>query len=122
MAMSAGGYERVQQFKRRQLPRPLIVLRQHADSERCSFFGYARNISRGGMFISSINPPQPGARFQLEFALPDKQEHTVRCQCEVVWNRPFSSSGSYQPGMGLKFLDIPEDVANAIDGWANASG
>lgn len=114
-------YEQRQQFKRRQLARPLIVLRRHADGGHNSFFGYARNISRGGMFISSINPPQPGSRFRLEFKLPSDQEASVSCSCEVVWNRPFSASGPYQPGMGLKFLDIPETAAQQIDGWANTN-
>ncbi|RME24220.1 MAG: pilus assembly protein PilZ [Deltaproteobacteria bacterium] len=111
--------EKVQKHKRRQLPRPLIVLKEQSGRPK-TFFGYARNLSRGGMFISSVNPPVPGSRFRICFPRPDSPERTVSCDCEVVWNRNYSKSSKWLPGMGVKFVDLPESDAEIIDRWANS--
>ena len=111
---------RTQADHRRTLRSPLIVLQARQDAGRSTFFGYAKNISRGGMFIASINPAVPGSRFSVEFPLPGRRETRVQCQCEVVWHRPFSKRGIYEPGMGLRFIDLPVDSGLAIDTWANA--
>jgi uncharacterized protein (TIGR02266 family) len=103
--------------QRRSLRAPLIVLRVKLDDGQKSFFGYAKNISRSGFFISSVNPREPGERFHVELALPAPLGHNVRCACEVVWKRLFSKGSPYEPGMGLRFLDLPEEQAEAIDRW-----
>jgi len=82
-----------------------------------SFFGYGKNISRGGMFIATVNPREPGTRFRLEIPLPAPVLKVVQCECEVVWHRQFSKGSTLEPGMGLKFLDLPEDEADTIDSW-----
>ncbi|MBN2497065.1 MAG: PilZ domain-containing protein [Deltaproteobacteria bacterium] len=107
--------------RRKYLRAPLIVLKVKLEGGGRSFFGYAKNISRSGMFIASVNPRDPGSCFQVEIPLPDPLRRKVVCRCEVVWNRSFSERGPYEPGMGLKFLDMPQDVAAAIDEWIRAS-
>lgn len=108
-----------QAHRRRILRKPLIVLQAKPEADRATFFGYAKNISRGGMFVASVNPPAPGCRFMVEFCLPDGPERAC-CQAEVVWNRTFSQRGPYEPGMGLRFLDLPAEQAGVIDDWAQA--
>jgi len=112
---------KLQKYKRRNLRRPLIVLRARIDTGPKSFFGYAKNISRGGMFIASVNPQQPGSRFRVEFPLPPSTRTTVTCECEVVWQRQFNPSGRLEPGMGLKFIDMPDAQAEEIDDWAKST-
>jgi uncharacterized protein (TIGR02266 family) len=109
-----------QLHRRRLLNTPLIVMQDSTDSGRKSFFGYAKNISAGGMFIASINPPEPGSRFQVEFSMPGSQSGRVECTCEVVWKRLYTKRGPYEPGMGLKFLEIQERSVQAIDTWVQA--
>ncbi len=113
-------FTNTQASKRRSLHAPLIVLRSNDQSKRKVFFGYAKNLSMGGMFIASINPPSPGKKFCIEFAIPGSGQN-VKCTGEVVWNRTYSNRGKYEPGMGMRFLDIPHDTASAIDEWANAT-
>lgn len=108
-----------QASKRRRLRKPLIVLQASDQPKRMAFFGYAKNLSMGGMFIASINPPPPGRKFNLEFTLP-ATGHNIKCVGEVVWNRTYSNRGKYEPGMGLRFVDIAKDMASEIDQWANA--
>jgi uncharacterized protein (TIGR02266 family) len=103
---------------RRDLRAPLIVYRLRFDDGRRTFFGYSKNISRGGLFIATVNPREPGSRFEVEIPLPAPLSRTVRCTCEVVWNRQFERGVAFEPGMGLKFIDLPEEAAAVIDTWA----
>lgn len=102
---------------RKALRAPLIVLRVKLDDGRKSFFGYAKNISRSGLFIATVNPRDPGERFQVELTLPAPLGHNVQCACEVVWKRLYTKGSPYEPGMGLRFLELPEEMAAAIDSW-----
>jgi uncharacterized protein (TIGR02266 family) len=111
----------VQADRRLNLRSPMIVLEAKFEDGRKTFFGYAKNISRGGMFISSINPKDPGSQFLVELPLPDPINQKVQCSCEVVWNRRFSDNAVYEPGMGLKFLNLSDEMADAIDAWVNSS-
>jgi len=107
--------------QRKTLRAPLIVLRIKMDEAGKSFFGYARNISRSGMFIPVTVPREPGSRFLVEIHLPSPINRDVQCTCEVVWKRTFSTKTPYAPGMGLKFVDMPEEIAVAIDNWIKAT-
>jgi len=93
-----------------------LVLKVRLEDGGKVFFGYARNISRSGMFIATTNPREPGSRFQVEVSLVPLGQR-FQCQCEVVWKREFTLKSLYEPGMGLKFLDLPEAVADAIERW-----
>jgi uncharacterized protein (TIGR02266 family) len=106
--------------QRKYLRSPLIVLRVTLDDEEKTFFGYTKNISRSGFFIATVNPRDPGSTYQVEVPLPPPIDRSVRCRCQVVWKRPFRKDSSYEPGMGLKFLDLPEEIAQAIDAWIGA--
>lgn len=103
--------------QRKSLRSPLLVLKVKVDAGRKSFFGYAKNISRSGMFIATTNPREPGSRFQVEIPLPAPLSRTVSCTCEVVWNRQFRRKSEQEPGMGLKFCDLEEPIAGDIDTW-----
>jgi len=102
--------------RRKNLRAPLIVLNNVAEDGSRTFFGYGKNISRGGLFIGSVNPRELGARFKLEIPLPAPLP-TVQCECEVVWNRQFTKGSPYEPGMGLRFMNLPDETAELIDRW-----
>jgi hypothetical protein len=99
------------------LHKPITVLKTDGNGGSKTFFGYAKNISRGGMMIGATNPREPGSRFLLEIPLPDPINLVVTCKCEVVWKRQWVKNSEHEPGMGLRFIDLPEDIAAAIDDW-----
>lgn len=103
--------------QRRNLRAPLITQKIRLDDGRKSFFGYTQNLSRSGMFVSTLKPLEPGSRVLVEFPLPAPLHGDVRCQCEVVWARTVQRNSPLEPGMGLRFLDLPQDLAAAIDAW-----
>lgn len=113
--------ENTQADKRKNLRSPLLTLRVKLDDGSKVFFGYTKNISRSGMFISSVNPKPPGEIYQVEIPLPAPLNQTIQCACEVVWNRHFEKKSPYEPGMGLKFFGLSDDVADAIDRWIHES-
>lgn len=102
--------------KRKSLRTHLLVLKVQGKYSNKSFFGYAKNISQSGLFISSFTPKEAGERFPLEFTLPDT-DIMIRCTAEVIWSRRFDPKMNYEPGMGLKFLDLSEEKKKLIDDW-----
>lgn len=101
---------------RQNLRAPSIIQKIHLDAERLFFFGYSKNISRSGLFVASTHPLNPGEQIDLEIPLPINNE-TIRCKCEVVWRRPLGKQVPFEPGMGLKFIDMPPEVSKQIDDW-----
>ncbi len=103
--------------RRRHLRVPITVIRARFEAGPSTFFGYANNISKSGLGISTISPKKPSSQYHLEFSLPGRLDLTVRCNCEIVWCRPYAKDSPYEPGMGLRFLNLPEQTAAAIDRW-----
>ncbi len=113
--------ERPEADQRKNLRSPLLILKVKLDDGDRTFFGYAKNISKSGLFIATVNPHEPGSRFQIEVPLPEPMRTSVQCGAEVVWKRHYTRGGPYEPGMGLRFLDLPQGVAESIDGWIKDS-
>ena len=109
--------ERPKADSRKNLRAPLIIQKVHIDGERPAFFGYSKNISRSGMFIATTNPIQAGEQIDLEFQLPAPLKGTARCRCEVVWKRPHGTHLPFEPGMGMKFIDMPAEITDRLDQW-----
>ena len=108
--------------QRRTLRVPLIVEKLPCGDGRKTFFGYTRNLSPGGLFIATVSPRQPGEQFDLQVTLPASARFTLRCRFEVVWKRHFAQGGKAEPGMGLRFLDLPGETAEALDLWLSRLG
>ncbi|MDY6849522.1 MAG: PilZ domain-containing protein [Geoalkalibacter sp.] len=106
--------------RRRNLRKPLLVQRVRLDDGRRVFFGYAKNISQSGMFISTVNPRRQGEQFDVEMILPAPFEMPLSCRCEVLWVRDFRKSSNLEPGMGLGFLDLPDELVAKIGAWVEA--
>ena len=103
--------------RRKHLRSPLIILNIINAGGSKTFFGYGKNISLGGLFISTVNPREIGTHFTLEIPLPAPILKVVQCECEVVWSSQFRKDSTLEPGMGLKFLDLPESDGESIDRW-----
>ncbi len=102
---------------RKNLRTPLIIQKVLITGERPVFFGYSKNISKSGMFISTTKPILAGEQIDLEFQLPAPLTGTASCCCEVVWKRPQGTHFPYEPGIGMKFIDMPEEISEQLDQW-----
>lgn len=99
---------------RRELGSPWTVLKIWPADGSGTFFGYASNISRGGIRIDATSPRESESRHRLEMPLPTG---TAQCHCEVVWKRGYACGEANPPAMGLRFLDLPAEVSEALDEW-----
>ncbi len=66
------------------------------------------DISESGCFIDAHHPPPAGSHIRLQFSLPsDPSGEPVLCDALVVWMQP-------NVGMGVKFLDLPQETNDRI--------
>jgi len=102
--------------KRAHLRLPILVTQVKMGEGKRFFFGYAKNISRAGIFIQTVSPKDVGNEFNIEFMLP-KTETTVKCRCKVIWSRVYKKASTHEPGMGLAFLDLDPETAEKVEQW-----
>ena len=93
----------------------VLVTRAKIGDERKYFFGYARDVSRSGVFVKIVTPKNPGEVFRVEFTLP-RADFTIKCMAEVVWSRS-SPDAHKEPGMGMRFIDLDPLMQDKIDEW-----
>lgn len=113
-------YDQVQKNQRNNLRAPLIVEKIPCEDAQKTFFGYAKNISSGGLFIATVKPREPGEKFIIQVTIPAPKKIQIRCTCEVVWKRHFERKSPHEPGMGLKFLDLEQETIDRIDTWVKS--
>jgi type IV pilus assembly protein PilZ len=65
---------------------------------------YTKNVSRGGMFIKTTTPIEPGTKLELELFLPDLNE-PIRLSVEVMHSHS-PEVDAQNAGVGVRFLDI----------------
>jgi uncharacterized protein (TIGR02266 family) len=75
-------------------------------------WAWARNLSRGGMFVEAEETLDPETELDLEFALPDVPV-PLAPTAKVIWRRPPTSST--RAGLGLRFLNLDRASARQID-------
>lgn len=103
--------------RRKELRKQLLVLKIKGEDVKGVFFGYAKTISRGGMFIASVNPRKVGEEFFITFKLPC-MESDIKCRCAVVWMREYEPH-KQDPGMGIKFMDLADETRDKIEEWVS---
>jgi uncharacterized protein (TIGR02266 family) len=77
------------------------------EGERLTLYVQALNVSLGGVFVRTSNPPPPGERFRVSFT--DLGEGEVVAAAEVAW---VARGGDGQPGMGLRFVGFERGAAD----------
>ncbi|MCP4895385.1 MAG: TIGR02266 family protein [bacterium] len=75
---------------------------------------HSKNISRGGMFLQTDDPPPVGTPLGFDLKLGDGFS-LVRGRGEVVWSQPASDASTQVPGMAVKFLALDDQSRTLID-------
>ncbi len=94
--------------ERRVEPRLAVDLWVESDEGDATYFQRVDNLSAGGAYFTKTMPHPVGTRVRLRFSLPDAPGE-ITCGGEIV-----SVVAGGQPGMGVKFLDLPPDVRGRI--------
>ena len=89
-------------------------------SDQVRHIGYSRNVSRTGLMVGAARVFAPGTILNLELAFPGA---TFRLRGEVVWARAGSATwvARGRVGMGITFIDPPEDLLHAIKGLSSVA-
>ena len=87
-------------------------------SETNFFTGLSENISEGGVFISSLAPPELGTIIDAEISTGDGGQ-AIKVAAEVMWVR--TEQG--QPvGCGCRFLNVDEVTAARLKDFISRGG
>jgi len=78
----------------------------------------AGNLSVGGLFIKTEKPYTKGEQFMLDLQLPEISE-TLTVTCEVAWSRKGWDINQNPPGMGVKFVDMPDGDRRILSEYVN---
>jgi uncharacterized protein (TIGR02266 family) len=103
----------------RQDPRREVTFEVHYRTAQEFRAAYAGNISGGGIFIRTQEPPPLNRTVQLRFTLPGVLQ-SFECQGLVVWANPAPRESLRPAGMGLKFLDLPRQAKQRIEAFVTA--
>ena len=65
---------------------------------------YATTLGAGGLFIESLEAPDPGTPITVRFRLfPDGLLHEIPAR--IAWRKTADADVPGAPGMGIEFLD-----------------
>lgn len=95
---------------RRTLRLPLPAKTVSAQRSDPRFLGYVANLSETGTFIQSSNPRPVGTYLCLLLDLPEAPGREIACSGEIVWTRGYSGKHGPCQGMGVRFIEIAEEV------------
>ncbi len=98
----------------RGLPRVPIATPVQMRRQSEEWNGFARNLSRGGVFVESPRIVAPPVELELTMRLPESNE-LLTSTAQVIWTRE-QPNGHY-PGMGLRFLALDRHAARALAEW-----
>lgn len=71
------------------------------------------NLSEGGLYLRTLTPLQEGAVIHVKFSLPHDPER-IEVAAEVVRTLPLAVQLQTDPGMGLHFLNAPQNIVLKI--------
>lgn len=99
--MSAGKKEK------RSARRVPVKLRVDWKAEGTFLYENATNISEHGIFVETNDPMEPGTMIDLQFTIPDSHKK-IQVLGEVAWANPLRPEKNYNPGMGIRFVNLKE--------------
>ena len=86
------------------------------------------NLSNGGMFIATADPPGPGRRLLVRIHTQDGAS-PIEAVARVAWQKPGAANDAPDAGVGVEFLAASPTTRAAIErflrgsaGAANSSG
>ncbi|MBI5970964.1 MAG: PilZ domain-containing protein [Deltaproteobacteria bacterium] len=112
----APDYAPLRSDRRKNLRRQLIVLKVKGIDAGGTFFGYAKTLSKAGMFITTVAPKNAGEEFDITFTLTGDPA-PIRVICKVAWKRDYDPKLKQEPGMGVKFVGLDVNMAARIEEW-----
>ncbi len=104
--------------QRRATPRIPVKMRVEISEGKPEKVLASVNMSEGGLYLRTLQPLPEGTRLHIKFTLPHDTEaielsaetESIKLSAEVVRSLPLGTKFEAEPGMGIRFVDIPKDV------------
>jgi len=83
-------------------------------TERDLYQSYMPFLKHGGLFVRTPEHFELGSEVELDVLLPDSLEKST-VKGEVCWLTPVGAQNGTPPGIGISFVDDPENVRGQIE-------
>ncbi|MGB1198563.1 MAG: PilZ domain-containing protein [Thalassotalea sp.] len=83
-------------------------------SERDLYLAYMPFLKNGGLFLRTPEPIDLGTEIKLIVTLPDSLEES-EIEGKVVWVTPVGSQNGTPAGIGISFVEDPDNVRIQIE-------
>lgn len=80
---------------------------------------YCANLSRGGAFVRTVEPIDPGRRVLVELSLPGGAQ--VEAIGRVAWTKRVLGESEADSGIGIEFLGTAADQLAALEDFVKHS-
>jgi uncharacterized protein (TIGR02266 family) len=97
--------------ERRVAMRMVLHAQVNLKSESNFFMGFTENISEGGIFVSTLSPPDMGEKVELSVGVEGSEQMTIKGT--VRWHR--TGDDGNPTGCGVQFDEIDDDTRRAIE-------
>jgi uncharacterized protein (TIGR02266 family) len=101
---------------KRKHPRVPKKLKSEVSTTESMTYSTARNVSDGGMFVSTPEPISPGTELNLSLTLPDGG--IIVLKGLVRWTKEESDDGS-PAGMGVQFTSLNPEAEKMLKSLLN---
>lgn len=100
----------------RQDERVPIKLRVDCKCKDNYVFEYSKNLSQSGIYLTTKKPLPPGTKINLQFSIDPDKKKEINILGQVIWvNKPTNTQDpTFQPGMGIKFINTDEKTKDSI--------
>ena len=79
------------------------------------YWGFTKDLSKGGAFILTPDPMELGDEFLLKLFMPDGGE-PIESACKVIWTNIYGNEGKgLRRGMAIKFLGLQPEAHKRIE-------
>jgi CheY-like chemotaxis protein len=95
---------------------PISFRSNKAGTDDSLLQGKCLDISSGGIFVETSQLMDLNSLVIIEFVLPFKSHAKITCKGVVTWHntRPNPTKPNYPIGIGIKFLDLDDQVQQSI--------
>ncbi len=100
-------------FNRRTSPRVALSVTVSFRLDNVIASAVCANVSKGGIFLRTMNPQPAGKRVRVRFKLPNSRRE-IDAEATVAWSDPRS-------GMGLQFVSLPSEAQAELDAFVDRS-
>lgn len=100
-------------FNRRSSPRVALSVTVSFRVDNVIASAVCANVSKGGIFLRTMNPQPAGKRVKIRFKLPGGRRE-IDGEAMVTWSDARS-------GMGLQFVSIDSEAQAELDGFVDRS-